>query len=125
VMLTPAAAFLVTSEGCDAAFVISASHNPFPDNGIKVLTGDGDRAILVDDGGEVVDGDAMLFIFATHLKSKGALPWSAVVATVMSNIGGEIALGRAGIDVHRCSAESSRATSSSRSLTCSRLAMGY
>ena len=227
VMPTPAAAFLSASEGFDAAFVISASHNPFPDNGIKVLTGDGakaspeleaqlsdairdtswppsfsqvealetrdltdvyatharrvlsgaghlassriaidcangamsvvapgvfrqlgfdvialnaepdgrninqgcgsthpeglqevvrshgcrmgvafdgdgDRAILVDDLGDVVDGDAMLFICATHLESNGVLPGSAVVATVMSNLGLEIALRRAGIVVHRC-----------------------
>ena len=227
VMPTPAAAFLSASEGFDAAFVISASHNPFPDNGIKVLTGDGakaspeleaqlsdairdtswppsfsqvealetrdltdvyatharrvlsgaghlassriaidcangamsvvapgvfrqlgfdvialnaepdgrninqgcgsthpeglqevvrshgcrmgvafdgdgDRAFLVDDLGDVVDGDAMLFICATHLESNGVLPGSAVVATVMSNLGLEIALRRAGIVVHRC-----------------------
>ena len=227
VMPTPAAAFLSASGGFDAAFVISASHNPFPDNGIKVLTGDGakaspefeeqiseviretswppsfspvealetrdltdaylaharcvlsgagslatsriaidcaygamsvvapglfrqlgsdvialnaepdgrnineacgsthpeglqevvrsrgcrlgvafdgdgDRAILVDERGDVVDGDAMLFVCATHLASNGALPGSAVVATVMSNIGLEIALRRAGIVVHRC-----------------------
>ena len=227
VMPTPAAAFLAVSDGFDAAFVISASHNPFPDNGIKVLTGDGakaspqleaqlseairdtswpptfspvealetrdltdvyvahargvlsraghlassriavdcangamsvvapglfrqlgfdvvalnaepdgrninercgsthpeglqevvrshgcrlgvafdgdgDRAILVDDLGNVVDGDAMLFICATYLQSKGALPGSAVVATVMSNIGLELALQRAGIVLHRC-----------------------
>ncbi len=227
VMPTPAAAFLAVSEGFDAAFVISASHNPFPDNGIKVLTGygakasaqleaqlseaiqgtswpptfspvealetrdltdayveharrvlscaghltssriaidcangamsvvapslfrqlgfdvialnvdpngqninkrcgsthpeglkevvcsrgcrlgvafdgDGDRVILVDDLGNVVDGDAMLFICATHLQSNGALPGSAVVATVMSNIGLELALRRAGIALHRC-----------------------
>ena len=227
VMPTPAAAFLSASEGFDAAFVISASHNPFPDNGIKVLTrdgekaspeleahlsdvvratawppsfapvealeiqdmtdayvaharralggadrlgscriaidcangatsvvapilfrqlgldvvalnvepdgrnindacgsthpaglqevvrahgcrlgvafdGDGDRAILVDDTGDIVDGDATLFICATHLASNGALPGSAMVATVMSNIGLEVALRRAGIVVHRC-----------------------
>lgn len=227
VMPTPAAAFLSMSEGFDAAFVISASHNPFPDNGIKVLTGDGakaspeleahlsevisetswpprfgpaqlletrdvadayiahasqvlsgtenfvssriavdcangamsavapalfrelgfdvitlnaepdgrninagcgstqpqglqevvrergcrvgvafdgdgDRAILVDGGGAVVDGDAMLFVCATHLESQAALPGSAVVATVMSNIGLEVALRDAGIVMHRC-----------------------
>ena len=227
VMPTPAAAFLSVSEGFDAAFVISASHNPFPDNGIKVLTGDGakaapeleaqlsavvsdtswspsispspaletrdvtdayiahasqalrgsesfapsriavdcangamsavapalfrqlgfdvitlnaepdgrninagcgstqpqglqevvrargcrvgvafdgdgDRTILVDAEGAVVDGDAMLFICATHLASQGALPGSAVVATVMSNIGLEVALREAGIVMHRC-----------------------
>ena len=44
VMPTPAAAFLVSSQGFDAALVISASHNPFPDNGIKVLTGEGEKA---------------------------------------------------------------------------------
>ena len=227
VMPTPGASFLASSQGFAAAFVISASHNPFPDNGIKVLTGDGakaspelearlsaviretawpssfspvealetrdltdayvaharrvlkgagrlasariavdcangamsvvapdlfhqlgfdvvvlnaepdgrninemcgsthpsglqeavrahgcqlgvafdgdgDRAILVDAAGDTVDGDAMLFICATHLESTGALRGSAVVATVMSNIGLEVALRRGGIAVHRC-----------------------
>ena len=46
VMPTPAAAFLVSAEGFDGAFVISASHNPFPDNGIKILTRDGIKASL-------------------------------------------------------------------------------
>ena len=227
VMPTPAAAFLVRAEGFDGAFVISASHNPFPDNGIKILTcdgikaslefetklsrlvqeplpvssvaphgkletldlmdsylvhvrktlnsvdrthstriaidcangatsivaprlfrelgfevvvlnaepdgrninemcgstspdqlqqsvrlqgcelgvaldGDGDRAILVDQNGVLLDGDAILFICATHLASIGELPGNSVVATVMSNIGLEIALRRFGIVVHRC-----------------------
>ena len=227
VMPTPAAAFLVSAEGFDGAFVISASHNPFPDNGIKILTrdgikaslefetklsrlvqeplpvssvtshgkletldlmdsylvharktlnsvdrmhstriaidcangatsivaprlfrelgfevfvlnaepdgqninemcgstspeqlqqlvrlqgcelgvaldGDGDRAILVDQNGVLLDGDGILFICATHLASIGALPGNSVVATVMSNIGLEIALRRFGIVVHRC-----------------------
>ena len=226
VIPTPAAAFLSLSEGFDAAFMISASHNPSPDNGIKVLTrdgakaspelegqlseaildtawptsfpsvealetrdmtdayvsharrvlsdaggvasgriaidcangamsavapdlfsqlgfdvialnvepdgqnineacgsthpeglqevvraqgcrlgvafdGDGDRAILVDHDGDVVDGDTMLYICAIHLKSNGALPGSAIVATVMSNLGLEVALRRAGVVVHR------------------------
>ncbi len=224
---TPAAAFLTASHGFDAGFVISASHNPFPDNGIKVLTkdgvkasdefetqlsasiadgswpspmvpadapemqdmtegyvarlrdvfsdantwkpgriavdcangstsvvaplvlrqlgfevialnvepngqnindgcgsthperlqhvvreqkcplgvafdGDGDRAILVDGDGEVVDGDAVLYIYATHLASKGRLPGRAVVASVMSNMGLEVALRDAGIAMYRC-----------------------
>ena len=224
---TPAAAFLTASRGFDAGFVISASHNPFPDNGIKVLTedgvkasdeletqlsasiadtswpspivpadapemrdmtegyvarlrdvfsdankwescriavdcangstsvvaplvlrqlgfevialnvepngqnindgcgsthperlqrvvreqkcplgvafdGDGDRAILVDGDGEVVDGDAVLYIYATHLAAQGRLPGRAVVATVMSNMGLEAALRDAGIAMYRC-----------------------
>ena len=64
--------------------------------------GDGDRVILVDHQGAVVDGDAMLFICARHLKAAGRLANDAVVATVMSNVGLETALREAGISVHRC-----------------------
>ena len=41
---TPAAAFLAAAQSFDAALVISASHNPFPDNGIKLLTDTGEKA---------------------------------------------------------------------------------
>ena len=226
VVPTPTAAFLVRSGRFDGAFVISASHNPFPDNGIKVLTregekaspqdearlaariddsswdvapgdspcptealtdayeahaaavlgdatslrgshiavdcangatstiaprvlraagldvvamnddpdgrninagcgsthpdqlqrvvreqrcrlgvafdGDGDRAILVDAAGDLVDGDAVLFVCGRHLASRGQLPGAGLVATVMSNIGLEVALRHAGVSVHRC-----------------------
>ena len=227
VMPTPAAAFLVASEGFASAFVISASHNPFPDNGVKLLTadgekaspdletrlrdmvvdaawepkatnvdplpvrdltesylahvrsvlagsdglgalrivldcangatsvvaprvfrqlgfeviathaepdgrninsgcgsthpevlrrivrdtgcqigvafdGDGDRALLVDGDGDLVDGDAILFICARYLDARGELPGHAIVATVMSNIGLEVALRETGVAVHRC-----------------------
>ncbi len=226
VIPTPAASFVTKSNGFDGAFVISASHNPFPDNGIKVLTsegekaspeyetrlaerienaswevtpgapsyatealtdgyeahavaalgdarslrgsrvavdcangamsviaprvlrstgfdvvalndtpdgrnineecgstylaplqhlvreqqcrlgiafdGDGDRAMLVDGAGNAVDGDGVLFVCAKHLAATGQLPGNAVVATVMSNIGLEVALRSAGITVHRC-----------------------
>jgi phosphoglucosamine mutase len=54
--------------------------------------GDGDRAIFVDRGGRVVDGDAVLLILALDLHRQGRLPGDTVVATVMSNIGLEIAL---------------------------------
>jgi phosphoglucosamine mutase len=63
--------------------------------------GDGDRCILADATGRVVDGDHVLFLTARHLKSKGALKGGAVVATVMSNVGLEIALGQAGIPLVR------------------------
>ena len=43
---TPAAALLAATQSFDAALVISASHNPFPDNGIKLLTGTGEKASL-------------------------------------------------------------------------------
>ncbi len=44
VITTPAVAFLTRSEGFDAGVVLSASHNPFRDNGIKVFTADGAKA---------------------------------------------------------------------------------
>ncbi|MGE5815754.1 MAG: phosphoglucosamine mutase, partial [Acidobacteriota bacterium] len=43
VLPTPAIAFLTRSLGFDAGFVISASHNPFQDNGIKVFSGRGEK----------------------------------------------------------------------------------
>jgi phosphoglucosamine mutase len=63
--------------------------------------GDGDRAILVDARGHLVDGDAMLLILATHAQAKGALPHDTVVATVMSNLGLELALKDRGIALLR------------------------
>ncbi len=64
--------------------------------------GDGDRAIFVDSEGCIVDGDAVMLMCAKHLKATGRLRGNAVVATVMSNIGLEIALREAGIDLVRC-----------------------
>jgi phosphoglucosamine mutase len=63
--------------------------------------GDGDRALFVDHDGRVVDGDAILLMAAIHLKDQGRLPGHAVVATVMSNIGLELALRNRGIDMVR------------------------
>jgi phosphoglucosamine mutase len=63
--------------------------------------GDADRALFVDELGQIVDGDAMLWIMAQYLKSHGKLANSAVVATVMSNIGLEIALESLGIKLLR------------------------
>ncbi len=65
--------------------------------------GDGDRALFVDASGKVVDGDAVMLIAALHLKREGRLPGDAVVATVMSNIGLEIALRERGIGLIRTS----------------------
>ena len=64
--------------------------------------GDGDRALFVDEGGRVVDGDAVLLMAAGQLKREGRLPGDAVVATVMSNIGLELALADRGIGLVRC-----------------------
>jgi phosphoglucosamine mutase len=64
--------------------------------------GDGDRAIFIDHLGRVVDGDAVLLLAARHLKSQGRLKGNTVVATVMSNIGLELALRESKIDLVRC-----------------------
>src|SRR3989454_494992 len=64
--------------------------------------GDGDRAIFVDATGEIVDGDAVMLMCGKQMKAEGRLNGNAVVATVMSNIGLEIALRDAGIDIVRC-----------------------
>ena len=64
--------------------------------------GDGDRAIFVDEGGRVVDGDAIMLLSARYLQREGRLKNDAIVATVMSNIGLEIALRETGINLVRC-----------------------
>jgi phosphoglucosamine mutase len=64
--------------------------------------GDGDRAIFVDHRGRVVNGDAVLLMCADQLKREGRLKGGAIVATVMSNIGLELALTSRGIALVRC-----------------------
>lgn len=64
--------------------------------------GDGDRAIFIDHHGQVVDGDAVMLLCARQMKAEGRLSGDAVVATVMSNIGLEIALRESGIELVRC-----------------------
>jgi phosphoglucosamine mutase len=64
--------------------------------------GDGDRAIFVDAAGRIVDGDAVMLMCAKQMKAEGRLTGNAVVATVMSNIGLELALRDAGIEIVRC-----------------------
>jgi phosphoglucosamine mutase len=64
------------------------------------LDGDGDRVILVDQGGNLVDGDELLFIIARARQTAGALN-GAVVGTVMSNLGLELALRQLAIEFRR------------------------
>jgi phosphoglucosamine mutase len=63
--------------------------------------GDGDRALFVDHHGATVDGDAVLLVAGAQLQHEGRLPGNAVVATVMSNIGLELALKERGIALLR------------------------
>jgi phosphoglucosamine mutase len=64
--------------------------------------GDGDRAIFVDHTAQIVDGDAVLLMCGRQLQREGRLTGNAIVATVMSNIGLELALKPLGIDLVRC-----------------------
>ena len=59
--------------------------------------GDADRCLAVDDKGEVIDGDAILYLCGCYLKEKGELNNNTVVTTVMSNLGLYKALDRVGI----------------------------
>jgi len=64
--------------------------------------GDGDRAIFADHRGEIVNGDAVLLMCARQFQREGRLRGNAIVATVMSNIGLEIACRESGISLVRC-----------------------
>lgn len=59
--------------------------------------GDGDRLIAIDEKGEIVDGDQIMYICAKYLSAQGMLKQNTVVSTVMSNLGFYKALERAGI----------------------------
>ncbi len=64
--------------------------------------GDGDRVMMVDHQGVVVDGDELLYIIATDLQERARLPeGSGVVGTLMSNLGLELALSERGIPFAR------------------------
>ena len=64
--------------------------------------GDGDRAIFIDHTGAVVNGDAVLLMCGRQLQREARLRGNAIAATVMSNIGLEIALRELGIELVRC-----------------------
>ena len=63
--------------------------------------GDADRLIAVDQHGQIVDGDAVLYLLACGMKLRGELTNGRVVATVMSNLGLERALAKQGIPLTR------------------------
>ncbi len=82
-------------EGLQAAVAESGA-----DIGIA-FDGDADRCLFVDATGKVVDGDATLWILANEMQRSGELKSGKVIATVMSNMGLEIALREAGIELVR------------------------
>jgi phosphoglucosamine mutase len=64
------------------------------------LDGDGDRLVMVDGLGRIIDGDQLIYIIATARKRAGTLK-GPVVGTVMSNLGLEVALRDQGIEFRR------------------------
>lgn len=63
--------------------------------------GDADRCLAVDENGEVIDGDAILYLCGCYLKEKGELNNNTIVTTIMSNIGLYKALDKAGISYEK------------------------
>ena len=71
------------------------------ENGLDVgfaYDGDADRCLCVDENGNVVDGDAILYIYGRYMKERGKLVSNTVVTTVMSNFGLYKAFDELGID---------------------------
>jgi phosphoglucosamine mutase len=65
------------------------------------LDGDADRLVVVDEKGEVVDGDKLMGVLAVHLKNQGELKGDGMVATVMSNQGLGEYLASQNLTLHR------------------------
>ena len=93
------------NEGCGALHPESVARNVAASKGAYDLgvtfDGDADRVLFSDGLGSVVNGDAVLFLCARDMKSRGVLVGDAVVATTMSNMGLEIALRDSGIRMLR------------------------
>jgi phosphoglucosamine mutase len=64
--------------------------------------GDADRLVVVDENGDIVDGDKLLASLALHLKANGRLSNNGIAATVMSNQALEDFLAQNGIEFFRC-----------------------
>ena len=74
------------------------------DNGLDVgfaFDGDADRCLCVDENGNLVDGDAIIYIYGCYLKERGKLYGNKVVTTIMSNFGLYKALDDAGIEYEK------------------------
>jgi phosphoglucosamine mutase len=91
------------NDGCGSMhpeFVAARVLEEGADIGIA-LDGDADRVILIDELGQIVNGDAVLALGAFALQAQGQLTNDTVVATVMSNIGLQRALASRGISLER------------------------
>ena len=93
------------NEGCGAMhpeFLSNAVREYRADIGIA-LDGDADRLVIVDENGEIVDGDKLMAVLAVHMKSQGLLKGGGMVSTVMSNQGLDEYLGKHDIKLYRSS----------------------
>lgn len=91
------------NDGCGALYP-NRLQNKVKDHNADMgiaLDGDADRLIVVDEKGEVVDGDQIMAIAAGYMHSVGQLSHGTLVATVMSNMGLEIAMRKCGVKVIR------------------------
>ncbi|MEA2028161.1 MAG: phosphoglucosamine mutase [Campylobacterota bacterium] len=91
------------NEGCGAMhpeFVANAVQKYRADVGIA-LDGDADRLVLIDEKGNIVDGDKLMGVLALHMQNEAKLKNSAMVATVMSNQGLEEFLTQNQIKLYR------------------------
>jgi len=75
-------------------------HEVRADVGIA-LDGDGDRVLMIDENGTIVDGDQLMAVIAESWHKNGRLQGGGVVATVMSNLGFERFLGSQGLTLAR------------------------
>ncbi len=74
------------------------------DNGLDVgfaYDGDADRCLCIDEKGNIIDGDLILYIYGTYMKERGNLDNNTVVTTVMSNLGLYKAFDEAGISYEK------------------------
>ena len=67
------------------------------------LDGDADRVVVIDERGEIFDGDLLMWLCARDMHARGRLANDTVVATVMSNLGLEVALSSIGVELERAS----------------------
>jgi phosphoglucosamine mutase len=91
------------NEGCGAMYPENLGRvvrDKRADLGIA-LDGDADRLVLVDENGEVVDGDKLMGVLAVYMKEQGTLKGDGMVATVMSNQGLEEYLSEHGLKLYR------------------------
>lgn len=95
---------LNVNEGCGATNVAALKEAVKAKN-LDVgfaFDGDADRCICVDERGEVIDGDGIMYAAATALKARGELLGNRIVATVMSNGGLKQSLVAQGVEVLSC-----------------------